>query len=92
MIIVTGGSGFIGSNIVRALNHAGHDDILVVDDLRDGHKIRNLADCSIAEYLDMHEFATRMAAGQEFSPQHQQAIPLGSVRARALVKDRLKLR
>ena len=34
MIIVTGGAGFIGSNLVRGLNRAGHEDILVVDDLR----------------------------------------------------------
>jgi ADP-L-glycero-D-manno-heptose 6-epimerase len=68
MIIVTGGAGFIGSNLVRALNRAGHSNILVVDDLRDAHKILNLSDCRIAEYLDMHEFATRMAAGQEFAP------------------------
>jgi ADP-L-glycero-D-manno-heptose 6-epimerase len=68
MIIVTGGAGFIGSNLVRALNRAGRTDILVVDDLRDAHKILNLSDCRIAEYLDMHEFATRIAAGQEFAP------------------------
>ena len=68
MIIVTGGAGFIGSNLVRALNRAGHTDILVVDDLRDAHKVLNLSDCRLAEYLDMHEFATRMAAGQEFAP------------------------
>ena len=68
MIIVTGGAGFIGSNLVRALNRAGHTDILVVDDLRDAHKILNLSDCRIADYLDMHEFATRIAAGQDFSP------------------------
>ena len=33
MIIVTGGAGFIGSNIVKKLNERGIDDILVVDDL-----------------------------------------------------------
>lgn len=68
MIIVTGGAGFIGSNLVRALNHAGHTDILVVDDLRDARKVLNLSDCRIADYLDMHEFATRMAAGHDFGP------------------------
>ena len=68
MIIVTGGAGFIGSNLVRALNRAGHTDILVVDDLRDARKVLNLADCRIADYLDMHEFATRIAADQDFAP------------------------
>lgn len=66
MIIVTGGSGFIGSNLVRALNRAGHDDILVVDDLRDARKVLNLSDCRIADYVDMHEFGTRLAAGEDF--------------------------
>lgn len=68
MIIVTGGAGFIGSNLVRALNRAGHTDIMVVDDLRDGHKVLNLSDCRIEEYLDMHEFLTRIAAGQSLAP------------------------
>lgn len=52
MILVTGGAGFIGSNLVRALNQRGDTDILLVDDLRDGKKALNLADCTIADYLD----------------------------------------
>jgi len=36
MIIVTGGAGFIGANIVRGLNQRGLNNILVVDDLSDG--------------------------------------------------------
>jgi len=56
MIVVTGGAGFIGSNIVKALNDRGEDDILVVDDLADGTKFRNLADCRIADYMDKDDF------------------------------------
>lgn len=64
MIIVTGGAGMIGSNIVAALNAEGHDDILVVDDLTDGHKIVNLADLRIADYLDKDEFLALFEAGK----------------------------
>ena len=60
MIIVTGGAGFIGSNIVRGLNARGIDDILVVDDLTDGHKFRNIADLTIADYLDRDDFRDRI--------------------------------
>lgn len=56
MIIVTGGAGFIGSNIVKTLNEQGRQDILVVDDLENGKKFVNLADCDIADYLDKREF------------------------------------
>jgi len=56
MIVVTGGAGMIGSNIVAALNAAGHDDILVVDDLTDGTKFRNIADLSVADYEDKDVF------------------------------------
>jgi ADP-L-glycero-D-manno-heptose 6-epimerase len=68
VIIVTGGAGFIGSNLVRRLNAAGRSDILVVDDLRDGHKVINLSDCQIADYLDMHEFLGRIEAGEDLAP------------------------
>ena len=67
MIIVTGGAGFIGSNIVRQLNRAGITDILVVDDLTDGHKIFNLADCDLVDYLDKEDFLCRIVDGESFS-------------------------
>ncbi len=60
MIIVTGGAGFIGSNVVRALNAAGHDDVIVVDDLTDGRKFINLRGCDIADYWHKDEFIDRV--------------------------------
>lgn len=66
MIIVTGGAGFIGSNIVQGLNTRGIDDILVVDDLTDGHKCLNLNDADIADYMDKDDFLARIRGGQDF--------------------------
>ena len=62
MLIVTGGAGFIGSNLVRGLNAKGRDDIVVVDDLTDGHKYRNLVDCRIADYWDKASLTDRLEA------------------------------
>ncbi len=66
MIIVTGGAGFIGSNIVKALNARGRSDIIVVDNLSSGVKFKNLADCEIADYLDKEDFIARIQAGDDF--------------------------
>jgi ADP-L-glycero-D-manno-heptose 6-epimerase len=63
VIIVTGGAGFIGSNLVRGLNARGERDILVVDDLHDGTKFRNLADCEIADYADKDAWLAELEAG-----------------------------
>ncbi|NYT57387.1 ADP-glyceromanno-heptose 6-epimerase [Alcaligenaceae bacterium] len=64
MIIVTGGAGFIGSNIVRGLNQRGHTDILVVDDLTEGDKFLNLVNANIADYMHKDDFRQRVAQGQ----------------------------
>jgi len=56
MIVVTGGAGFVGSNIVKGLNDAGETNILVVDNLRNAEKHLNLNSLSIADYLDKDEF------------------------------------
>lgn len=63
MIVVTGGAGFIGSNLVMALNARGHDDVLVVDDLTDGTKFVNLVEARIADYMDKDEFLERVRSG-----------------------------
>ena len=64
--IVTGGAGFIGSNLVRALIDRGYDNIVVVDDLKDGHKFINIADLGIADYLDKSDFLERLSSDAAF--------------------------
>ena len=63
MIIVTGGAGFIGSNIVQGLNAKGLDDILVVDDLSDGTKFKNIVDARISDYMDKDDFLDSVLGG-----------------------------
>jgi len=61
--IVTGAAGFIGSNLVKALNVRGENNIIAVDNLRNADKFKNLADCEIADYLDKEEFLERLKDG-----------------------------
>jgi ADP-L-glycero-D-manno-heptose 6-epimerase len=61
--VVTGAAGFIGSNLIHALNARGETGILAVDDLGHGDKFRNLADCDIADFLDKEDFLGRLARG-----------------------------
>jgi len=63
-VVVTGAAGMIGSNITHALAVAGVDDIIAVDDLRDGQKFRNLLGAPISDYFDQDEFYGRFARGE----------------------------
>lgn len=63
MYVVTGGAGFIGSNIVAALEKKGAKKIVVCDRLRDGDKWKNIAKRELTDivhpddlfdYLDLH--------------------------------------
>lgn len=63
MIIVTGGAGFIGSNIVKALNRIGRDDILVVDRLGTGDKWKNLVGLNFDDYRHAAEFIDQWDRG-----------------------------
>lgn len=73
MIIVTGGAGFIGSNIIKALNQRGREDILVVDNLTRGEKFINLVDCKIWDYWDKRQFLQAIENRTGF-PQAVEAI------------------
>jgi len=63
MIVVTGAAGFVGSNLVKALNDRGETDIIAVDNLTNGDKFRNLVDCQVADYLDKEEFLRKLSLG-----------------------------
>lgn len=56
MIGVTGGAGFIGSALVWALNRAGEDRILIVDDLKSGSKWRNINGLKFIDIVGKDKF------------------------------------
>ncbi len=61
--IVTGAAGFVGANLVKALNERGITRIIAVDNLTKADKFKNLVDCEIADYLDKGEFLERLLCG-----------------------------
>jgi ADP-L-glycero-D-manno-heptose 6-epimerase len=56
MIVVTGGAGFVGSNLVHGLNDKGQENILIVDDLGTDERFRNLNALHFNDYLDKEVF------------------------------------
>ena len=62
-LIVTGAAGFIGSNVVRALNGRGITDIIAVDNLTRADKVKNLPDLDIADFLDKEDFIDLIRGG-----------------------------
>jgi ADP-L-glycero-D-manno-heptose 6-epimerase len=63
-IVVTGAAGFIGSNIIKALNARGLTDIIAVDDLTQADKFINLARVEINEYVDAEVFYKKFSTGK----------------------------
>ena len=59
--IVTGGAGFIGRNLVAALNARGHEDVLIVDRLGSDQKWKNLLGLSFVDVVDLDEFRSFIA-------------------------------
>ena len=64
MIVLTGGAGFVGSNLLKRLNADGVDDILVVDNLKNADKYRNLVGARFADYVDRFEFRNMIEGGK----------------------------
>jgi ADP-L-glycero-D-manno-heptose 6-epimerase len=56
MIVVTGGAGFIGSAIVWKLNQLGKSNIIIVDELGNDEKWKNLVGLQYEEFINKHDF------------------------------------
>lgn len=61
--VVTGAAGFIGSNIIKALNERGETNIIAVDNLKKADKFKNITDCEIADYMDKEDFIDKLKDG-----------------------------
>jgi ADP-L-glycero-D-manno-heptose 6-epimerase len=72
MIIVTGGAGFIGSAVIAALNKRQITDILVVDQLGEGPKWKNLRNLSFADYVEKDDFLEMVV--EDKVPGHIEAV------------------
>ena len=53
MIVVTGGAGFIGSNLIKLLNQKGYKNIIIVDSLTNKNSFKNLTNL---QYCDFSNF------------------------------------
>jgi ADP-L-glycero-D-manno-heptose 6-epimerase len=64
MILVTGAAGFIGSNLVHALNRRDGARVFAVDNLTRADKFANIVDAAIDDYLDKQDFLERLQRGE----------------------------
>ena len=64
MIIVTGGAGFIGSCVVRTLNDAGRDDIIIVDNIAETDKWMNMRNKKFIKYVHKSQFLQELPSYQ----------------------------
>ena len=67
MLVITGGAGFIGSNIALGLNHAGRDDLIIVDDMTMAAKVGNLARIQFMDYIDKDDFRRALSAREPWT-------------------------
>ena len=60
MIVVTGGSGFIGSAIVQELNIRGRTDIIIVDDIDHPEKYKNILSIKYEKLIEKNFFLKKI--------------------------------
>lgn len=59
-IVLTGGAGFIGRNIMEALNERGVEDIIIVDNIGQSEKWKNIVNFRYREYINKSEFLQQL--------------------------------
>ena len=89
MWIVTGGAGFIGSALVRALNARGEDRILVVEQLQDHRGLANLDGCRFVDAVESSDFR-RDLAGRGLAPSVRGILHQGAC-TDTMVDDRRRM-
>ena len=57
-ILVTGGFGFIGTNLIKKLNQIGFSDITCIDSLNNPLKLSNASEIKISNFIDKNDFFT----------------------------------
>lgn len=77
-IVVTGGAGFIGSNIVKGLNETGIEDIIIVDHLDDERKKTHLEDLQYIQYYERGEFLLLLTRQPELFSDVAMIIHMGA--------------
>ncbi len=78
MIIVTGGAGFIGSALIAGLNRRQINDILVVDELGNDDKWKNLRNLSFADYVEKDDFLKLITQNSKLKTQIEDVFHLGA--------------
>jgi ADP-L-glycero-D-manno-heptose 6-epimerase len=68
MIVVTGGTGLVGSNLVKVLNRVGREDIVVVDSVGETEKWRNLEGTRIVDFINYKQGAGQIHAATQAMP------------------------
>jgi ADP-L-glycero-D-manno-heptose 6-epimerase len=66
MYILTGGAGFIGSAFLSHLNQSGICDILIVDNIENSPKWKNLVGKNFLDYINKKEFKKQLESGKQY--------------------------